>query len=335
MSLRTGAELITLSLLFNKLSGLYGLLALLTGYELDSLQLSMYIYSLFALALTAFLSPHIRKQSPLQCLALAWFYVIDSVINAAYTVCFSITWFLVISQHHHGEKPSGPGAGTIGDTSGFTNPENNVTSVHVEAAPNTGAMGGQDAVAAGTPSNAPAGQEASTGSPSLGHGVLQPESMNSIGVICTLWTVRLYFCLIMLAYARLVLRQHIAYTSLKNNPQHASIYTTASTSTGIAENPFDESRPEGQGWQGKLGRLMLSFGQTYWLGSEEDESWMYSMGGKFRRSAERPGMGGFEETATTGPTERERRRRSGTGPPPPPQQMINQIQTSGKGQPPL
>jgi hypothetical protein len=90
MSLQTGATLITLSLLLNKVSGLYGLLVLVTGFHLSPFQLSMYIYSLVAFVLTAFLAPHIQKQSPLQCLALAWFYLIDSVINAAYTVFFAV-----------------------------------------------------------------------------------------------------------------------------------------------------------------------------------------------------------------------------------------------------
>ena len=100
MSLETGAALITLSLLLNKISGLYGLLALLTGYQLSSVQLSMYVYSLIVLGLTALLFPHIRKQSPLQCLALAWLYLIDSVINAAYTAGFGVAWFMVISQNY-------------------------------------------------------------------------------------------------------------------------------------------------------------------------------------------------------------------------------------------
>ncbi len=50
MSLSTGASLITLSLLVNKLAGFYGILALLTGYELSPFQLTMYVYSVLALA---------------------------------------------------------------------------------------------------------------------------------------------------------------------------------------------------------------------------------------------------------------------------------------------
>ena len=110
MSLRTGVELISLTVLINKLSGVYGLLAVLTGLHLSPLQFSMYIYSCFALLLTAFLAPHIRKQSPFQCLAFAWFYIIDTILNTAYTLAFSFTWFLLVSQHHsehQGKTPPG------------------------------------------------------------------------------------------------------------------------------------------------------------------------------------------------------------------------------------
>jgi inositol phosphorylceramide synthase regulatory subunit len=324
MSLTTGASLITLSLLLNKVSGLYGLLALLTGFELNSLQLSMYIYSLVAFALTAYLAPHIRTQSPLHCLALAWFYTIDSIINAAYTAAFGVTWFLVLAQHNAGKNPSdkGPGAGTIDDTSGFTHPEHNVSSVNIMA-PRPGASGDDAVLAGAAASSSPAGTE---GNGKLSHSVLQPESMNSLGVIIALWTIRLYFCVVMLSYARMALRQHIAITSMKNNT-----YTSASADSGLAENPFETPKPGGQGWKGRLGRLMVSFPRQYWLGGEDEEarqdiSWMEGMGGRFRKGTSAATLDGGSASGNAAveaaPLERERRRRSGTGPPPPPVQLI-------------
>lgn len=307
MSLRTGTELITLSLLLNKVSGFYGLLAILTGLHLSPLQLSMYIYSLLALCAIAILGPHIRSQSPFQCLALAWFYVLDSIINAAYTAAFGITWFLVISQHHSaksGEAPiPGAGGSTIGDTAGFTSPKYNVSAVEVAATPAAGLTDGQDAVAVGIPAG---GSATYSGSPSLGHGVLQPESMSSVIVIVALWAVRVYFILIVLSYARFVLRQHIATVSRSNVQLH-----TGSADGNVAENPFARHMPEGQGWKGRLGRMMVGLGRGYWLGSEEEDAWMISGSGKFRRLA-------TKEPGVPGVVERERRRRSGTGPPPPP-----------------
>ena len=310
MSLRTGTELSTLSLLLNKVSGLYGLLALLTGLHLSPLQLSMYIYSLFALFLTVLLAPHIRTQSPFHCLALATFYIFDSIINAAYTAAFAITWFLVISQHHsdaNGGKPPGAGGKTIGDTAGFTSPEFNVSHVDVVVGPDQGVPGEKnEAITSGS-----LGSPTSTAaSPSLGHGVLQPESISSIVAICALWVIRIYFVLIVMSYARLVLRRYVASTSRTG---------TGGKMSGLIENPFAIHLPEGKGWKGRLGRAMVSVRRGYWLGSEEvDDAWMndeVAMGAMRRRE---PSQGAGD---APGVIERERRRRSGTGPPPPMPQL--------------
>ena len=300
MSLRTGTELSTLALLLNKVSGLYGLLALLTGFHLSSLQLSMYIYSLLALAIVVILAPHIRTQSPFQCLALATFYVLDSVINAAYTAAFGITWFLVLSQHHSdakGEKAPGLGGEMMSDTGGYSSPEYNVSSVHIAAGPDQGIPGEKtEAVTAGTGGSV----ASSAAGPSLGHGVLQPESISSVVVICALWAVRLYMCLVVLSFVRLVLRRYVANMA-KNSTQ---LYTPGGPSRYI-ENPFAEHLAEGKGWKGKFGRLMIGLGKGYWLGSEEaDEEWMneeMAMGRMKKPNGEAPGV-----------VERERRRRSGT-----------------------
>lgn len=312
MSLRTGTELSTLSLLLNKVSGIYGLLALLTGLHLSPLQLSMYIYSILALILVIVLAPHIRTQSPFHILALACFYVLDSMVNAAYTAAFAVTWVLVISQHHSDEAGAAlPGVEgqTVGDTAGFTSPEFNVSHVDVVPInPDEGVIGKrQEAFTA--PSGG--GLASTAAGPSLGHGVLMPESMISIIVICLLWAVRVCFVLVVMSYARLVLRRHVANMS-RNSTQ---LYTPGKESN-LIENPFAMHLPEGKGWKGRLGRLMVGSGKGYWLGSEEgDDVWMNEelAMGKMKKKE------GFSGSEAPGVVERERRRRSGTGPPPPPQ----------------
>ncbi|KAI9871011.1 MAG: hypothetical protein M1823_008573, partial [Watsoniomyces obsoletus] len=108
-------------------------------------------------------------------------------------------------QHNAGQSPKkGPGAGMIDDTSGFTSPQHNVSSV--DAVP---AATGQDAVAGSESAGTAAGAD---GNGSLQQAVLSTESMNSIGIIIALWTIRAYFCIIMLGWARMVIRQHIANT---------------------------------------------------------------------------------------------------------------------------
>ncbi|KAF4760072.1 hypothetical protein N7455_001301 [Penicillium solitum] len=292
MSLETGASLITLSLLLNKISGLYGLLALLTGYHLSPVQLSMYLWSLVALGLAALLFPHIRKQSPLQCLALTYLYVFDSLINAAYTAAFGVTWFLVVSQHYDSGKAAGPGGDTIAQTAGFTSPKYDAAYVEIQ---NT--KDGNNFVA-----HPPRAAE------DLSNVVLQPESIPSIIFICLLWVIRIYFVLVMLAFARQALRLWVAIPRHTQLPTHSRNVSVASVAD-IDREPFSPYSPDGQGWQGKLGRVMISIGHSYWLGEEEDGNWLSGINHKFRNRS--------NNTELPGALERERRRRSGTGPPAP------------------
>ncbi len=292
--------MVSLSMIFNKLTGFYGLLAILTGVSLSPLQLSMYIYSVGALVLLALLMPHIRKQNAFECLALAWFYLFDTIINTAFTSAFAITWFLAVSADNANKAfPSSvPGGSTIDDTAGFTNPKYNVSKVDVVTSPGTGVTGGQEAVAYGV-----AGAAAATASnPSLGHGVGIEESIPSIMVVVFLTMVRVYFILIVMAFARQVLRQHMYAASTAKLHLH-----TDGMAEGRADNPFVLGSPEGTGWRGKLGRIMIMVGESYWLGGQADDEWVKGLDGRLKTSKLSGGP--------PGTLERERRARSGTGPP--------------------
>ncbi|ORY16733.1 Inositolphosphorylceramide synthase subunit Kei1-domain-containing protein [Clohesyomyces aquaticus] len=297
MSLRTGAEIITFLQLINKVSGVYGLLALLTGAQLSGLQLSMYLYSFAALLATLFLYKHIRLQTPFQCLLLAHIYALDSVVNALYTAFFGVAWFYVLAQHPD-DNTAAPGAGGISSNAGFTSPIYNVSKVDIVAEPAAGLNAGQNAVAVGQ----------GNGSAGLGNAVFQSGSIMSITLISSFWALRVYFVFIMLAFARQCLRQHIA--SNASNAWYNS-NTQLVPHQNLAENPFEEGKQDGYGWVGKLGRLMLSGAPQYWLGADEDGEWMRGVGGKFNRKTDQP----------QGPVERERRRRAGTGPPAPPREL--------------
>jgi len=296
MSLRTGVEMISLSMIFNKITGFFGLLATLAGLQLSPLQLSMYIYSVIALGILAFLMPHIRKASPFHNLALAWLYLFDTIINTAFTAAFAITWFLAVSANdsNQGIPAGAPGAGMVDDTAGFTSPEYNVTKVNVIA------TAGQETVAFATSG----GQAGSAGPPSLGHGVQIEESIPSIMVVVLLTLIRVYFILVVMAYARQVLRQYIYSTSSTKLHLH-----TDGAADAPAENPFAAGTTQGAGWKGKLGRIMVKVGESYWLGGVADDSWVKGMDGRFKTSKQAIGP--------PGTLERERRARSGTGPPVP------------------
>ncbi|KAF3482200.1 uncharacterized protein GIQ15_04959 [Arthroderma uncinatum] len=310
MSLQTGATLITLSMLLNKLIGLYGLLSILTGFSLSPVQLSMYIYSMLALGLTIFLTPYIKKQAPLQCLALAWFYLIDSVVNAAYTAGFAVTWFQMISEPS--AASDSPGSSTMAGSAGFTGRQQR----RYQVSPDTMGFDAEGVAV----SHGVGGRRTSA----LEDGMLQPESLPSLAIICVLWTVRLYFVLIMMAFARQCLKLHSFHR--RNQPvesRHGSISHSRNTSTvsniDFEPNPFTPDSPDGQGWKGKLGRAMVSVGRGYWFDKNEDDSWMFGLNRRFSSSYR------IVPTESTGPVERERRRRSGTGPPAPAPSVLQAI----------
>jgi hypothetical protein len=298
MSLRTGVEMISLSLLFNKVAGIFGLLAILTGYTLNATQLSMYLYSVTALILMAYLMPYIREQSPMECLALAWFYTLDTIINSAYTAAFSITWFMT---NINDNIPSGaPRSGAMDDTAGFRSPKYNVTQVDVGSSPATDFLSGQGAAVVGIA--APANTTGKGISVQIG-GELA-DSAPSLIIIIALTIIRVYFILVMMAYARHVLRQYNTTSSIASR-------MPSDGSSDSEDNLFATNMPAGQGWKGRLGRVMLLGGKQYFLGDQVKDDWEKGLNSRFRQAAP------IVIPEPRGTFERERRARSGTGPPTP------------------
>ncbi|KAK7955843.1 Ras small monomeric GTPase rab6 [Apiospora aurea] len=219
MSLQSGAEMIALSFVFNKATGLYGLLAILTGFHLSALQLSMYIYSVVALGIIAYCLPHIRKQTPFQNLAFAWLYIVDTVINTAYTTVFAVSWYLA-----------------SGRTGGPTPPESADTGV----------------------------------SPSAFMKAIDTTASTSFIVLFSL--IRIYFVLVIMAYAQQVMVQY------RDGRQQGW-----GEDPELAGKPFAEGTGEGEGYKGKIGRAMLSVGRGYWLGGQkQDDEWAKNVRSKFR-----------------------------------------------------
>jgi len=225
ISLQTATELITIFLVFNKLTGAYGLLAILTGYSLSALQLLTYIYSIAVLGLLFYLLRHIRRQTPLECLALAWLYVVDSIVNAGCTAAFAVMWF-----RRSDPRTAKPPATTA----------------------------------------APDGVEP----PHIG----PVDTIASLVFIVLFTTVRAYLSLVVMSYAQQVLQ-------LASAPDHGK------EQRGEAQqlaSPFAAGAPEGDGWRGRLGRLLVSVGRGYWLERQEDEAWAQDMHAKFRTSRSAP-----------------------------------------------
>jgi len=253
MSLQTGTELISLALVFNKATGVYGILTLFTGYSLSALQVSAYLGSLFVLATLCVCIPQIRKQSPLHNLALAWVYAIDTVVSAIYTTVFATSWYLSLI---HGK--------TGGATADVANDD--VTAVV------------DGSVADGDPMQH--GSRQAVLSKPGGDGV--QETAFSLVLVVGFTLIRVYFALVIMAYARMVL---LRYVDERMNPDPTD-EEDAGEGVSVSEtspNPFALGAPLGEGWKGKLGRAMVSIGKRYWLGGKkEDEEWAKQVHSRFR-----------------------------------------------------
>lgn len=249
--------------------------------------------------------PSIRRpDQPLKNMALAYIYILDAVINSVYTALFATGWFFLLSQHLQEPGKENPlnnaASSMMGETAGFTNPEvKNVTGVEVVAAPADNVLAGQNAVAYTSHEG------------TLGGAVLQSDSMTSIALLALFTLIRLYFCLIVMSYARSILRQYVAQTSNSNLN-----YSTDTADPTMAPSPFASDRLEGGGWQGKAGRAMLHFpSKRYWLGKDDADGqneWERATSGRFESGRSKLSI----KVPGNGVGERERRARSGTGPPP-------------------
>lgn len=189
-------ELICIFTVFNKASGLYGLLALITGAPISPWQVSMYLHSIVAAAVCAYSLRHIKAGpgSTLQVVSFAWFYLFDTLVNFGYTALFATSWFLVLSQQQ-GQGLGGGVTQAMNDTAGFTHPTHTVSSVTV-VVPTGSADGGQGGTGmTGTPASGP---------PALGETVLYPEQIPSIVALVGILMIKVYFILVVFAYARVL-----------------------------------------------------------------------------------------------------------------------------------
>lgn len=251
ISLQTGTEFISLMLVFNKLTGVYGILAIFTGFELSLLQFSTYLYSILVLVSLAILVPHLRKQSPLECLLLAWIYIVDTIINCACTTFFAVQWYLASTADPDAQQQS-----DAAESPDDTDLPGNV-SIETVAAEKRAEHFARNPGAA-----------------------MPHDTAFSIVLITAVTLIRVYFSLVIAAYAHQVLLRYIDRQMENDRPRAKDV-----------NGPFAVGTDEGEGWRGRLGRAMLSVGRQYWLGYKDQEDWARSVNERLRKSSQSPAGG--------------------------------------------
>ncbi|SPO03213.1 uncharacterized protein DNG_05895 [Cephalotrichum gorgonifer] len=235
IGLQTGTEFISLMLVFNKLTGVYGILAIFTGFELSLLQFTTYLYSILVLVALGILVPHIRKQSPLECLLLAWIYTVDTVINFACTTFFAVQWFMARAA----ESAAQPDAADV---------------------------------PAGTPTEVAARWRRVEHLVRVPSASMPQDTAFSIILITAVTFIRVYFALVVAAYAHQVLVRYVDHLMENDRPRAKDV-----------NGPFAVGTDDGDGWRGWLGRAMLSVGRTYWLGYHDQEDWARTVNERLRK----------------------------------------------------
>lgn len=94
LDIKTGVIVAILSALLNKVAGVYGLIALLTGAGGSFAQLSLYIYSVLGLIALGWGLKVIREENAKHTLYFAHLFLADHIISTAWTVFFAVVWWI-------------------------------------------------------------------------------------------------------------------------------------------------------------------------------------------------------------------------------------------------
>ncbi|KAI0316019.1 Inositolphosphorylceramide synthase subunit Kei1-domain-containing protein [Amylostereum chailletii] len=127
LDLKTGVSIALLFALLNKVAGVYGLLAMLTGAGGSFAQLSLYIYSVASLLALSWGLRAVNDEDPKRTLYFAHLFFADHILSTSWTVFFAVHWW--VYTPHDGQRVSNSPAqqalidGYIGELQHMTDAE--------------------------------------------------------------------------------------------------------------------------------------------------------------------------------------------------------------------
>ncbi|KAE9399930.1 DUF1753-domain-containing protein [Gymnopus androsaceus JB14] len=102
LDLKTGVTIALLFAVFNKVAGVYGIVALALGANGTFSQYSLYIYSVAGLVALFFGLKYVVEEDPKRTLYFAHFFFADHVFSTAWTVFFAVVWWF--QTPHDGKR---------------------------------------------------------------------------------------------------------------------------------------------------------------------------------------------------------------------------------------
>ncbi|RDB23450.1 Inositol phoshorylceramide synthase regulatory subunit kei1 [Hypsizygus marmoreus] len=108
LDLKTGVTVALLFALLNKVAGVYGLIAVVTGAGGSFAQLSLYIYSVIALVGLVWGLRAVKEEDPKQMLYFAHLFFADHVFSTSWTIFFAVIWW--VYTPHDGRRTANSAA---------------------------------------------------------------------------------------------------------------------------------------------------------------------------------------------------------------------------------
>jgi len=101
LDLKVGCTIITLFALFNKIAGIYGIIAIFQGGTFS--QVSLYLYSIFTIFVFLWAIQGISDEDTPRVMKFSHVFLADHMLSSTWTLYFGLDWFLYMK--HDGEKP--------------------------------------------------------------------------------------------------------------------------------------------------------------------------------------------------------------------------------------
>jgi len=108
LDLKTAVTIVLLFAVLNKVAGVYGLVAVITGAGGSAAQLSLYIYSVVGLVALVWGLKATAQENPKNTLYFAHLFFADHVISTAWLVFFAVAWW--VYTPHDGRRQANSAA---------------------------------------------------------------------------------------------------------------------------------------------------------------------------------------------------------------------------------
>ncbi|KAI0955186.1 hypothetical protein AcW1_006844 [Taiwanofungus camphoratus] len=200
LDLKIAVTIVIFFALLNKVAGVYGLVAVLTGAGGSAAQLSLYIYSVLGLIALAWGLKSISQEDPKQTLYFAHLFFADHVLSTAWLVFFAVVWW--VYTPHDGRRQANSKAQEDMMNAGPGLSGHNMTE--------------SERVAAAT-------------------SIWNEEKGTATAVIVLGWLAKIYFAALLYSYAI-----HLRKGSYRSLPRTRPSPTLAGTSTSLGVLPDEE-----------------------------------------------------------------------------------------------